>query len=248
VPRFFVPWPLPPDAACVLTGELAHRITRVLRLSPGDAVRLFDGSGREVDARIATIVRDSVTVTLQADVPSAPAGPRLHLFASLIRSQRFEWMIEKATELGAATLQPVVSTRCQVRADEFGRSKAERWVRLVIEAAEQCGRRTLPRLPDPVPFAEALDRATGVIVLPWEDDRDRAPSLGAALRLLREPAEGGVSVPELSIFIGPEGGFSPEEVGQSRQHGALVVSLGPRVLRTETAAIAALAVAQDVLG
>jgi 16S rRNA (uracil1498-N3)-methyltransferase len=238
-PRFFVASPLPVMGACAVTGDAAHRIARVLRMAPGQAVRLFDGTGREVEAAIGQTRGGTVTASITLELPPGPRRPELHLYQALIRPNRYEWLLEKATELGAAAITPVVSERCQVRPAELGPSRAARWVRIAVEAAEQCGRRTLPRLGEPAALSRALEEAPGLLVLPWEEARDEAAPLGDVLRR-QDPRPAA-----LSLFIGPEGGFSIEEVEAARVHGAVVVSLGPWVLRAETAALAALAIAVD---
>lgn len=240
--RFYVEPPLPAAGIYTLSGDAAHRIGRVLRMSPGERLRLFDGSGREVEGVIAGMTGGAVTVALADELPPARPEPQLHLYQALIRPNRFEWLLEKAAELGAALVQPVVSERSQVRPAEFGPAKAARWRRILLAAAEQCGRRTLPALSAPLQFAPALRRAPGPIMLPWEEVRGDAPLLGDALR-----QHGSPSAP-VSIFIGPEGGFTLAEAAMARDRGAVLVSLGPRVLRAETAALAALAIAGDALG
>lgn len=248
VHRFCVPAPLPAAGEYVLTGDAAHRVSRVLRMTPGERLRLFDGSGREVEGTVTALRAGEVSVALTGELPPEPPSPALHLYQGLIRPSRFEWLLEKATELGAVTVQPVLSERCQVRPAEFGKAKAARWGRILMEAAEQCGRRTLPVLGEPLSFDQALRAASGLIVMPWEELRDAAPPLG---RALRERGAAQVRTPDgppaLSLFIGPEGGFSSREVQAARGRDALVVSLGPRVLRAETAAAAALAIAGDAL-
>ena len=246
--RFYA-LPLAAQGEQTLTGDIAHRIARVLRMTPGDPLRLFDGGGREVEAVIRTVAPAAVTVVLAGDLPSEPPGPHLTLYQALIRPNRFEWLLEKATELGVAAIVPVVTARSQVRAAEFGASKLARWRRILIEASEQCGRRTLPDLREPIPFEQALKQAQGLAVLPWEASRRDAPMLGEALRTRASEQAGqtGEAALSVSIFIGPEGGFSSEETEQARAHGAVTVSLGPLVLRAETAAIAALAIAVDAL-
>ena len=245
--RFHVP-ALAPSGEQRLTGDLAHRIARVLRMPAGERVRLFDGSGREVVAVLAGVTAQAVSVRLLDELLPAPPEPRLHLYQALIRPNRFDWLLEKATELGATTLTPVVSERVQVRRSELGPSRAARWARIIVEACEQCGRRTLPELRDPRSFSEALAEASGVIVLAWETARGDAPALGTALRnLQRDGVDAAADGAEVSLFIGPEGGFAVAEVAAARERGVVVVSLGPRILRAETAALAALAVAADAL-
>lgn len=244
VHRFYVPPSLPLAGEYTITGDAAHRIGRVLRMAPGDRLRLFDGGGREVAAAVRTVARGAVTVDIMDDLPPEPARPSPRLYQSLIRPNRYEWLIEKATELGAAAIVPVVSERCQVRAAELGPAKQARWRQITIEASEQSGRRALPELPPLLPLARALAGAPGLVVLPWEEERDRATPLGAALR---DTLRSTPSPDAVSLFVGPEGGFSPPEVELARTAGALIVSLGPRLLRAETAAVAALAITVDAL-
>jgi 16S rRNA (uracil1498-N3)-methyltransferase len=217
----------------------------VLRMRPGERLRLFDGTGREIEAEVIAVRGREVLVAPLTELPPAPPALVVHLYPALIRPQRFEWLLEKATELGVARVQPLVSERCQVRTAEFGAGKAARWRRIMAEAAGQCGRRDVPELASPLPFREALACAPGFILLPWEAERATAPTLSEALRAAG-PDVGSERCP-LAIFIGPEGGFSPAEVAAARGRAALTVSLGPRVLRAETAAVAALAIALDAL-
>lgn len=289
--RFYVAAPLPVQGDVTIDGEAAHRVGRVLRLGPGERVGLFDGSGREVVAALARVSARDVVATIVSELPPPPAGPSLHLHPALIRPARFDWLVEKAAELGVTLVQPVVTERCQVRASEIGAAKLARWERLAIEAAEQCGRRTLPELLPPLPFERALDGMAGILLLPWEEARGEAVPAGevlgrafaahraahtdgsrvpSPLPVAREgestaPAvqprdqDGGPdehsgppadrsapgTLPPVSIIIGPEGGLTAGEVDAARAHGALVASLGPLVLRAETAAIAAMALAVD---
>lgn len=243
--RFYVPPPLLPHGLAPLPAEVAHLVRHVLRMRPGERLRLFDGSGREIEAEIIAAREREVVVAPIVELPPEPPVPVIHLYPALIRPHRFEWLLEKATELGVACVQPVVSERCQVRAEELGAAKAARWRRIMVEAAEQCGRRDVPELASPLPFREALACASGAILLPWEAERAAAPALGEALRAAG-PNVGSARCP-VAMFIGPEGGFSPAEVAAARARGALTVSLGPRVLRAETAAVAALAIALDAL-
>ncbi len=243
--RFYLPPPLPAHGPFPLPAEVAHRVAHVLRMVPGERLRLFDGSGREIEAEIVAARGREVVVAPIAELPPEPPVPVIHLYPALIRPHRFEWLLEKATELGVACVQPLVSERCQVRAAAFGAGKAARWRRIMVEAAEQCGRRDVPALASPLPWSAALAQARGLLLLPWEGEREAAPALGAALRAA-EPDVGSARCP-VAIFIGPEGGFSAAEVAAAQARGALTVSLGPHVLRAETAAVAALAIALDAL-
>lgn len=242
--RFFVPpGSLPaggsPGQKVSLGAELAHRLGHVLRLKPGDRVVLA-GGGRDLEVELTAVSPRSVSAVVVAEVPCPPEpGIELVLYQSLIRAQRFELVLEKGTELGVSRFVPLVSERSQVRPErESGR--AERWRRIVLEAAEQCGRGRVPEVGQPCSLEEALAGARGLRLLPWEGER--AQGLRSLLRGLSEkPAA-------VSVFIGPEGGFSEGEVALARREGAATVSLGRRILRSETAGIVAAALVMHELG
>jgi 16S rRNA (uracil1498-N3)-methyltransferase len=162
------------------------------------------------------------------------------LYQALIKGDRFEWVLEKGTELGVARFVPLLASRSVVRPRAGRSGRSQRWQRVVTEAAEQCGRGLLPRVASPVELGEALASARGLRLLLWEEER--AMGLRSALREgLAEQSE--AKRPLLSVFVGPEGGFSREEAESALSHGARVVSLGRRVLRSETAGIAAVSAA-----
>ena len=220
----------------IVRGDAAHRMLRVLRLRPGDTVEVFDGSGRSWPATIAAADRVAVQLAL-GGVRRHPPAPRTVLCAALIRPNRFEWLVEKATELGVSAIRPVLTEHCAVRVTEIGATRLERWRRIATEAAEQCGRVTLPDLESPVSFSDALARAEGRTFLAAEPAHGAAPPFGQALR--------GIDSRPVTILIGPEGGLTAEEVRQAERADAQAVSLGPLVLRAETAALAALAILAD---
>ncbi len=164
---------------------------------------------------------------------------RLELYQALIRPQRFELVLEKATEIGVSRFVPVLSGRGQVRTTG-GSQRSVRWRRIVTEAAEQCGRGRVPVVDPPTKLEDALGLASGLKLVPWEGERTLG--LRSALRSLDE-------VPErVSLLIGPEGGLAESEVAQAREAGWLPVSLGSRVLRSETAGIVAPAIVMHELG
>lgn len=230
--RFFVPAGSVRGGQVSLGAETAHRLARVLRLRPGDHLILADGE-RDYEVELTAVSPRAVAARVlgERDPPPAPAV-ELVLYQSLIRPNRFDLVLEKGTELGVARFVPVVSARSQVRPrGEPGR--AQRWRRLVTEAAEQCGRPRPPAVEPPLAFERAVEGAPGLRLLPWEGERTLG--LGPFLRSLRERPE------RVSLFIGPEGGFDRAEVELARRQGAALVSLGPRILRSETAGIVAAA-------
>lgn len=232
VRRFFVEPDVLGGSGVTLTGDLAHRLVRVLRYRPGDEVVLTAGGPREYRVRLSAVSAKSVTgdVVGEQDGPAEPTT-EVVLYQALIRASRFDFALEKGTEAGVSRFVPVVCARTQGHGDESSSKRAERWWRLIVEAAEQCGRGRLPEIAEPLPFAEALRTAPGLKVVPWEGERGL--KLAAYLRGLPEaPAV-------VSLFVGPEGGFTDDEIAAARAAGAALVTLGGRVMRSETAAVIA---------
>lgn len=236
--RFFVEEP-PEGAEAVLHGDLAHRVARVLRLPAGTEIALFDGSGRSWPATVVAVESRRVLLTVGPPVRHAVESTTV-LLAGIIRPNRFEWLIEKATELGVTALLPVICARSAVRPAEIGGTRLERWRRIGVEAAEQCGRVTVPELHPPAGFTAALEACRGRSFVASEPAHGAAPPLGTALD--------GVRGDPVTVLTGPEGGLTPEEVERAVAAGARAVSLGPLVLRAETAAIAALSILVDARG
>ena len=230
--RFYLANP-PVTDTITLRGDLAHRLARVLRLSVGTHIELFDGFGQVWTGILVAVSGSAVEIALSEAAQHIPLEPPVVLLAGLIRPNRFEWLLEKATELGATTIQPVLCERGAVRPAEIGAARLDRWRRITIEAAEQCGRVTVPELGPPLTLMEALVAAPRPLFVAAEPAHGAAPSLvGAA-----QPGTGAVS-----ILTGPEGGLTPNELVMAVAAGGSPVSLGRLVLRAETAAIAALAV------
>lgn len=235
--RFFVdPEALDGDFA-ELGRELSHRLRHVMRLRRGDIVMLVDGSGFEYEAEL----QDTHASTIRAAILCRREGlpepaVRVVLYQSVVKGDRFEWLLEKGTEIGVAKFVPLVSRRGVVRPRQGRIERRERWQRIVTEAAEQCGRSHLPEIAVLVSLDEALASAEGLRLLPWEGER------GVSLRQTLRTASGeGKKLEAVSLFIGPEGGFEQEEVQQASALGVQTVSLGRRILRSETAGIVAAA-------
>lgn len=237
--RFFVPAEAIHDDLVELTGDVAGRLARVLRARPGDRIAAFAGDGKE---HIIALERVSAKTISGHIVDSRPGLPepavRVTLYQSVVKGERFEWVLEKGTELGVSRFVPLTTGRAVVRS-EAGGARYERWRRIIIEATEQCGRCVVPELSAPVSLDDALASASGLILLPYEGES--ALGLRAALRSAGEPRA-------VSVLIGPEGGFAEEEVARAGAAGAKVVSLGRCILRSETAGIAAAAVVMYELG
>lgn len=210
----------------------------------GDRVLLSEGGPRDFEAQITGVSSHALTavVVAEREAPEEPAVA-ITLYQSLIRQNRFDLVLEKGTELGVARFVPITTARSQPQGDANGEpssAKAARWARLVLEAAEQCGRGRLPEVAAAQAFEQAVRSAPGLKLLPYETAR--GPGLTAYLRgLSRHPAA-------VSLFIGPEGGFEPAEVTMAEAEGAVLVTIGRRVMRSETAGIVAAALTLDALG
>jgi 16S rRNA (uracil1498-N3)-methyltransferase len=231
-PRLHVEGPLAAGAEIIVEGAPAHYLVQVMRRQPGDLVRLFDGTNGEWAARVVAVAKKSVTLTaLRSSAPQETMTDLWLCFAPLKRG-RIDWLIEKATELGVARLVPVITRRTIV-----DKLNAERLHAHIIEAAEQCGRTAMPVLAAPRPLAALLADWPEQRTLYFADESGGTP-LASALVPRRPP-------PPAAFLIGPEGGFMPEEALAIRALPAVRrVSLGPRILRADTAALATLAVWQ----
>lgn len=236
MPRFFVHPDILQTPDIHIRGDVAHQISRVLRMQAGDMVCLLDGSGIEHYVRLASIGKDELVAHLE-ERKEASTEPRhkVTLYMSLLnKADKFEWALQKATEIGAAGIVPVRATRSI--SDAPGRVKMERWARIIQEAAEQSGRAIVPTLADALPMQAALKmHAAHLAFIP---EPDSLVTIKTALRNI-----GDMEPNTIAIFIGPEGGFTLDEVEQAKAAGVQPVSLGPRILRAETAAVAALTMA-----
>jgi 16S rRNA (uracil1498-N3)-methyltransferase len=222
--RFFLD-AAPRGGRALLAGDEARHLARVLRAAIGDEVRVFDGTGCEWVARVAAIGRDEVTLEVVGELPVAPAAERpVTLAVALPKGERQKWLVEKLTELGAARLVPLVTERGVAEATP---AALERLRRVVVEACKQCGRTRLMEIGGPATIAEACAAATpgGRVIL---CDPAGPPLVARAI---------GPAAAVLGL-VGPEGGFTVGEVAAAEAAGAVRASLGPHVLRVETAAIA----------
>ncbi len=225
-----------PGARLRLSPEESHHLARVLRARVGDALWVFDGKGREWAARVVGIDRQGVEVSLeQAREDPVECALRVVLYASLCSPERTDWLVQKSVEIGVAALRFVPARRGAVRRPSAAR--LERWRRIALEACKQCGRRLLPEVslvedwPEKSPGARAF----------WCTAQPAAPPLGRRLREESGPEE-------VWVAIGPEGGFTAEEARHFEATGWEAVSLGPRILRVETAALVACALVLHAWG
>lgn len=229
--------PVQPRVGLVnLRGDIAHRFVNVLRLHIGDEFVVTDGKGNEMRARlIKAHRREAVAEIYEVSQPLREPSMRICLAVALLKGERFEWVIQKATELGVGEILPLLTRNTVVRIsqDELPR-KLKRWLSIAISAMEQCGGCLLPIVHEPTPLSEALLKLMHFNVRIMLHERAEQ-SLFQAVSKLR-------NVESASLLIGPEGGFDEAEIEEAISHGAIVASLSRRILRAETAAIVGAAI------
>jgi 16S rRNA (uracil1498-N3)-methyltransferase len=240
--RIHVPGPIEAGRECTLGASQSHHLSSVLRLKPGDALVLFDGAGAEYAATVLRAGKRGVTITVRERKTVSRESPLAVTLAQAVSSgERMDYTIQKAVELGAAAIQPLAASRSIVRlsAERAGR-RAAHWQAIAVAACEQCGRNHVPSVAAVLPLGRWLaqlpaagDGARRLLLTPRADTR---------LRDLGPPRR------SVILLAGPEGGYTQEEEAAARRAGFVPVSLGPRVLRTETAAVAALAALQALWG
>lgn len=232
MPRFFIT-DTPENGLLTLRGENAHHAGRVLRLRAGETVTLCDGQGTDYGCTVESVAPDEVVCrVLDARPSETEPKQRFTLFMALPKGDKMELIVQKAVELGVHTVVPYLSKNCVSRPDK-PEKKLARWQKIANEAAGQCGRGRLPTVSAVVPFDEAIRQSAEheTRLFFYENEKQTG---------LRDALAGGVGS-TVSLLIGPEGGFTPAEAEAARQAGLTSVSLGTRILRCETAPIAALA-------
>jgi 16S rRNA (uracil1498-N3)-methyltransferase len=236
LPRLFVKSPLQAGAEIALVPEQAHYLGNVLRLKPGDQVLLFNGADGEWCMRLTALGKKKAVATAEHQTRPQEDGPDLHYLFAPIKRARVDYMAQKATEMGVSVLQPVITRRTVAERVNTDRLRAN-----AVEAAEQCG---ILRVPD-VRAPQKLES----LLKEWDENRllifaDEAAPIASPLDALA-----GQSGRPLAVLIGPEGGFEPEERAHLLKHTYVIpLSLGPRVMRADTAAVACLALVNAVLG
>src|SRR6266446_7389811 len=252
-----IPRPYSIRGRLTLPKEIAHQVRDVLHLAVGEQLLLLDNTGDEIVAAITQSSRAGVDVQLLERRAGKEEPPvRIILCQGLLKSARFEWILERGTELGVAVFAPILCRRSMAGLEDAGPSKQQRWRRIIQEAAEQSGRSRLPELLPISPLMHALNDipAGAFAIMPWEEEHNLTlrdvlsaqvdVNVGTTLAVDRTMfAQAKVSQPYTTVvlFIGPEGGLMAEEVALAQRRGVQVVSLGSRILRAETAALAAVA-------
>jgi 16S rRNA (uracil1498-N3)-methyltransferase len=230
------------EATATIDGAQAEHLARVLRAQPGMEADVVAG-GRVFHAQVAAVSLNEVRFNLTAELVADPALP-VTLVIAIYKFDRMEWAIEKATELGVAAIAPVIARRTEKHLAQAAAKRAERWRRIAHEASQQARRSDVPLIHDPVSLAErvrAASAVTRIVLAEQERTTTLRRAIGEAIAAARE------EMPQLEIAIGPGGGWAPDEEALFDADGWRAASLGPRIVRAETAAIAALAVIASCL-
>lgn len=239
MPRFFCPQALAIGAIIHLPEAVAHHV-QVVRLAPGAAITLFNGEGGEYTATLVSIEKKRVSAELKVFTPRTVELPyAVTLAQALPEASKMDWIIEKAVELGAAAILPLSSQRCVVRlTSERAEKKLAHWQAIIVSASEQSGRNRLAQLGPLSDFQS------------WIGQQDMHRRIILTPRAGQSLADWAKHQPPqaVTLMVGPEGGFSEAEEAAALAHGALALSMGPRILRTETAALAALALLNGLWG
>ncbi len=247
--RFFVPPESIGKLGVLFPADTARQIRQVLRLRTGEKVMALDGQGMEYTVLLEQITSEKVWGSLQEE-RKATGEPELQvaLYLSLTQREKYEWALQKCTEVGVSVFIPVISSRTLARDKEQALQKTERWVRILKEAAEQCGRGLIPAIHAPVALKDAIGEVRAshlAAAFLWEEENWSSLNTW----LLEQTRNQEKAVPKrVGLFIGPEGGYSEEEAGLARNAGIQTVSLGRRILRMETAAVVASALALSAFG
>ena len=240
--RFFIPkeW-IDGSQACIV-GSTVHQIRNVLRLGVDDHITLLDNTGWQYEAAITNVTKGDIEAKIEnKSFSQSEPRTRITLYQAILKKARFEFVLQKCTELGIANFVPVLSQKCVAR---WNLSKPERWHQIIKEAAEQSQRGVLPTLHKPVRFIDACKRAGANSFVAWEEERE------TSIRelLTKKLKSSHINKSAINIFIGPEGGFTSQEIEKARDIGVTSFSLGKRVLRAETAGLVAASIILYELG
>lgn len=243
--RFFVS-PEAVDKASgmiTVTGEDVNHIRNVLRFTTGEMLEISDGAGNEYSAVIEKLEKERITAVIKGVSQNRTEPPvEVTLYQGIPKSDKMDLIIQKCVELGVKRVVPVITERTVVKFDggRDASAKTARWQRISLEASKQCGRGSIPVVSEPVRFAKAIEEAreSGLCIIPYE--KEDATGLADCIRSDRYRS--------VAVFIGPEGGYTEDEIKKAEISGIRPVTLGPRILRTETAGLAVLSILMYELG
>lgn len=238
ISRIYHPDLLIVDQNITLTPDASNHLANVLRAKVGQAIVLFNGDGSEYSAHLIDVTKRKVIACIDSKLSLDIESPlKIHLGQGVSRGDKMDWVIQKAVELGVHEITPLLTERCGVKLNqERWQKKHEQWLKLIISACEQCGRNTLPVLNQAIDFEVWIQQTTNQVRLTLH------PRAEQGLRHVNVPSAGA------RLLIGPEGGFTEHELYITEEFGFQSAQLGPRVLRTETAAIAAISALQAIHG
>lgn len=238
IPHIYHPQPLTDRAEIALSEDAANHVGRVLRMSAGQALQLFDGSNQVFDAEIVRVDKKNVLVRLgDGRVEDIESPLNLHLGQVISRGEKMEFTIQKSIELGVNAITPLFSERCGVKLDgERLAKKIQQWQKIAIAACEQCGRNRIPEIREAMSLEAWCAEQDGSLKL------NLHPRASHSINTLPQPVD------RVRLLIGPEGGLSADEIAMTTHHGFTDILLGPRVLRTETTALTAITALQVRFG
>ena len=233
--RIYHPYPLQLGQSIRLDKAAAHHVSRVLRAKLNDTIHLFDGLGSEVQAIIQQIDKHDVKLLIEQDkIAKTESTFAIHLGQALLHREKMDWVIQKSVELGVTSITPIITERSQPRLSEERYTKRQQhWQNIIINACEQCGRAKLPELHAPCDFSVWVEQYQGILC---------DPIANTTIKQLKQSDVAG------RILIGSEGGLSNEEIEYAKSQDWQTIQLGTRILRTETAAIAIIAILQAQFG
>ncbi len=235
MPRFFVSPEQINNEQVYISGPDVNHIKRVLRLGPGDELMVLDGRGGAYEAVIEKTCREQVICTIKKEVPAGTGlSVRVTLVQGIPKGDKMDFIIQKGTELGISRVVPLICRRSVVKlAGDKSLKRLERWRRIALEAAKQCRRPDVPEVKVPAGWNRVLEELPpeAAAFIPWEGEKTRT---------LKGILQGSAVKKQIYVFIGPEGGFTPDEVRTAGEYGVCPVTLGPRILRTETVGLAVL--------
>jgi len=237
-PRIYHPQTLQVGTDVVLSENACSHVLKVLRLRPGDALTLFDGNGAEFSAQLMEQSKNWATVkVLDKNEVSVESPLQIHLAQGLCRSEKMDYVIQKSVELGVVSIVPILTERVTVKlSSDRAEKKIQHWQSKIIHACEQCGRNIVPRIGTPKPLVD------------WMKTTGSGTKFILSPTQARKLSEFSPATPEIYIAIGPEGGFSESEIQSAEQNNLYPLQLGPRISRTETAAVATLSALQTLWG
>lgn len=242
MPAFYLEGPAQVGAVVPLPKDEAKHALKVLRMTVGEELCALDGQGGRFAAVLESVHGDTAEVRITEQLPSNEPGVKVTLYQGLPKSDKLDFIVQKLTELGAGCVVPVKMERCVVKSDpKDGKKRQERLRRIACEAVKQCRRACEPEVTEPMTWKQCFAKMEkhDLVLVPWEDAEDYN---------MKKAFEEHPEVRNIGIVIGPEGGMSAAEVDEMKERGAKIVTLGPRILRAETAAVASVTMAMTLWG